>query len=483
MRIVIIGGGFAGLKFTRKLNNKPNIEVTLIDKYNYHQFQPLFYQVATSSLDASNISFPLRKAFQKSKNVRIRLATVTDIDTKNNCVKTDVGDFEYDVLVLATGCDTNFFGNKQMQALSFPMKSTIEAVRLRNHLIQNFEDALIYNNNPEALIPYMCIVIVGGGPTGVELSGAIAELRNKVLPKDYPELDFSMMKIYLVEGSPKTLGVMSEKSSEQSCKYLHELGVTVINNTVVKDFDGNKVTLSTGETIPSKTVIWAAGVKGNIPGGIDPSLIVRGNRIKVDRYNKVLGFNNVYAIGDVSSMETPKYPNGHPQVANVAITQGKLLAKNLLILSSDSKELLEEYEYHDKGSMATVGRNRAVVDIPQPKIHFGGFLAWFVWMSLHLYLIVGVKNRLQIFINWMYKYFTFDQNLRLIFRGLGLTDNPVLPQHQVATVQQHLQTLIPDEKAGIPAPQSNQNLTPPSAQVPPSNTAPAPSSSRAVVQH
>src|SRR3954453_7707524 len=416
MKIVIIGGGFAGLKLTRKLNNKLNVEITLIDKFNYHQFQPLFYQVATSSLDASNISFPLRKAFQNSKNVHIRVGTVTDIDTKNNCVKTDIGDLYYDVLVLATGCDTNFFGNKQMQALAYPMKSTVEELRLRHHLIQNFEDAVMVKNNPELLKPYMSIVLVGGGPTGVELSGAIAELRNKILPKDYPELDFSIMKIFLIEGGPKTLGVMSEKSSEQSCRYLHELGVTVINNTVVKEYDGNKVTLANGETILSKTVIWAAGVKGNIPGGIDPSLIVRGNRIKVDRYNKVLGFSNVYAVGDVASMETPKYPTGHPQVATVAIAQGKLLAKNLLKMSSRSKEPLEEYEYHDKGSMATVGRNRAVVDLPHPKIHFGGFLAWFIWMSLHLFLIVGVKNRIQVFINWMYKYFTFDQNLRLIFR-------------------------------------------------------------------
>jgi len=480
MKIVIIGGGFAGLKLTRKLNNKPNIEVTLIDKYNYHQFQPLFYQVATSSLDASNISFPLRKAFQRSKNVHIRVATVTDIDTAANTVKTDIGDFNYDVLVLATGCDTNFFGNKQMQALAYPMKSTVEALRLRHHLIQNFEDALMYKNTPEAMKPYMSIVIVGGGPTGVELSGAIAELRNKILPKDYPELDFSAMKIYLIEGGPKTLGVMSEKSSEQSCKYLHELGVTVINNTVVKDFNGTKVTLSTGDTIQTKTLIWAAGVKGSIPGGIDPSLIVRGNRIKVDRYNRILGFNNVYAIGDVASMETPSYPTGHPQLANVAITQGKLLAENLLKISSGSKEPLEEYEYHDKGSLATVGRNRAVVDIPHPKIHFGGFLAWFIWMSLHLFLIVGVKNRVQIFINWMYKYFTFDQNLRLIFRGLGITDNPVLPQHQVPTVQQQLETLVPDEKAGVPAPQSNQALTP-TAQVPTPVSAPVSSASKGVV--
>ncbi len=451
MKIVIIGGGFAGLKLTRKLNNKPNVEVTLIDKYNYHQFQPLFYQVATASLDASNISFPLRKAFQGSKNVHIRLASVTAIDTVRNCIKTDTEDIDYDLLVLATGCDTNFFGNKQMQALALPMKSTVEALRLRHHLIQNFEDAIVWRAKPEELKKYMSVVVVGGGPTGVELSGAIAEMRNKILPKDYPELDFSIMKIFLIEGSPKTLGVMSEKSSEHSCEYLHELGVTVINNTVVKEYDGNKVTLSTGETIDTKTVIWAAGVKGNIPAGIDSGLIVKGNRIKVDRYNKVLGLNNVYAVGDIASMETPKYPTGHPQVANVAITQAKLLGDNLLKLSIGSKEPMHEYEYEDKGSMATVGRNRAVVDIPHPKIHFGGFLAWFIWMSLHLFLIVGVKNRIQIFINWMYKYVTFDQNLRLLFRGLGLTENPQWPQHQVATPQQGMQTLAPNEKAVVPA--------------------------------
>ncbi len=452
MKVVIIGGGFGGLKVARKLHNKPNVEVTLIDKYNYHQFQPLFYQVATASLDASNISFPLRKAFQKSKNVHIRLATVSEVDTKDNCVKTDIGDFSYDVLVLATGADTNFFGNKQMQSLAYPMKSTVEALRLRHHLVQNFEDAVTERNNPEELARLMCIVIVGGGPTGVELSGAIAEMRNKILPKDYPELDFSQMKIYLLEGSPKTLGVMSEKSSEQSAQYLHELGVTVKTQTVVKEFDGNKVTLASGETIETKTVIWAAGVKGNVPAGIDPSLVVKGNRIKVDRYNKVSGFANVYAVGDIASMETPKYPTGHPQLANVAITQGKLLAQNLLKLSSNSRDPLLQYEYHDKGSLATVGRNRAVMDIPKPKLHFGGFVAWFLWMSIHLVLIVGVKNKMQIFINWIYKYFTFDQNLRLIFRGLGITENPNLPQHEIEKPEQKQQAAEkPAEKPFVPA--------------------------------
>lgn len=423
MKVVIIGGGFAGLKVARKLNDKPNVEITLLDKYNYHQFQPLFYQVATASLDASNISFPLRKAFHNSKNLRFRMATVQAIKPENNTVVTDIGDFNYDVLVLATGADTNFFGNQQMQTLAFPMKSTVEALRLRHHLIEIFENALKLTD-PVELERQMSVVVVGGGPTGVEVSGAIAEMRNRILPKDYPELDFSRMKIYLMESGPKTLGVMSEKSSEQSQKYLEELGVTVKTGVVVKSFDGQNVTLASGENVPTKTVVWAAGVKGNVPAGVDPALIVKGNRIKVDRFNKVQGSLNIYAIGDIAYMETPKYPKGHPQLANVAINQGKMLAENLAKLAVDNNAQLKQYEYHDKGSMATVGRNRAVVDIPKPKLHFGGFVAWLLWMSIHLLLIVGVKNRMQIFINWMYKYFTFDQNLRLIFRGIGLTENP-----------------------------------------------------------
>ncbi len=427
MKVVIIGGGFAGLKLADKLVDKKGIGVTLIDKYNYHQFQPLFYQVATGSLDASNISFPVRKVFQKCKSFTFRLATVTEIKTNENIVVTDTGEVPYDILVLATGCDTNFFGNQQMQSLAYPMKSTVEALRLRNHLVQMFEDAELVKDSPEKLAQQMCIVVVGGGPTGVELSGAISEMRNRILPKDHPHLDFSKMKIFLIEGSPKTLGVMSEQSSAQSRQYLEELGVVVKTGLVVKDFDGDKVTLSDGEIINTKTVVWAAGVKGNLPKGFDATLVVKGNRIKVDRYSKIIGFTNVYAIGDIASMETPKYPTGHPQLANVAISQGKLLAANLIKLNTNSREPLEQYEYHDKGNMATVGRNRAVVDIPKPKLHFGGFIAWFMWMSVHLFLILGVKNKLQIFINWIYKYFTFDQNLRLIFNGMGFSDKRLQP--------------------------------------------------------
>lgn len=413
MKVIIVGGGFAGLKLARQLNNKRPFEVTLLDKFNYHQFQPLFYQVATAGLDASNISFPLRKAFHKSKNVRIRIGELQKVDAAANKIMTDLGELEYDVLVLATGADTNFFGNNNLIENAFPMKSTVEALQLRHGLIQNFEDAL-KATTPEELERLLTVVVVGGGPTGVETSGAIAELKRYVLPKDYPEIDFSQMKIYLLEGMGKTLGTMSEKSSAQSQKYLERLGVTVMLNTIVKDYDGLKVTLQDGNTINSAMVIWAAGIKGNVPPGIDPSMVVRGNRIKVDRFNKVQGFNNIYALGDLAYMETDKYPKGHPQVASVAIQQGKLLAQNL------RKELekvpLKEFEYYDKGSMATVGRNLAVVDIPRPKLHFGGVFAWIIWMSLHLVLILGVKNRLFVFLNWIYNYFTYDQSLRLIFR-------------------------------------------------------------------
>ncbi|HYK47675.1 MAG TPA: NAD(P)/FAD-dependent oxidoreductase [Parafilimonas sp.] len=423
MKVIIVGGGFAGLKLARRLAKQADIQVLLIDKNNYHQFQPLFYQVATAGLDASNISFPLRKIFQRTANIHFRLTSLTEIRSAENKIITDIGEFDYDVLVIATGADTNFFGNEMIRNTSFAMKTTAEALRLRHHIIENFEHALIAKDNDE-LQRRMTVVVVGGGPTGVELSGAIAEMRKYILPRDYPELDFSMMKIYLVEGSPKTLGVMSKQSSDRSCKYLNKLGVIVKTNSVVKSYDGVTVTLSSGETIGSNTVIWAAGVKGNVPAGLDPSLIVKGNRIKVDRYNKVLGFENIYAIGDIAYMETPKYPHGHPQLANVAINQAKNLAINLRHQVNGNKHLQSQFEYHDKGTMATVGRNLAVVDIPKPDLHFGGWIAWLIWMSLHLMLILGVKNKLQIFINWLYKYFTYDQNLRLLIRGSYRPDAP-----------------------------------------------------------
>jgi NADH:ubiquinone reductase (H+-translocating) len=414
LKVVIIGAGFAGLRLARKLNNKAGFEVLLIDRFNYHQFQPLFYQVATAALDASNISFPLRKAFHNSKNVRIRVEELKQVVPDQNKIVTVTEEIAYDMLVLATGADTNFFGNQNIASNAFPMKSTVEALQIRHRLVQNFEDALLAKD-PLQFQKLMNIVIAGGGPTGVEVAGAIADMRRYVLPKDYPELDFSKMNIYLLEGGPRTLGPMSEKSSEDSCHYLQKMGVNVMTSTLVKDYDGEQVFLGDGTTIPTNTVIWAAGIKGNVPEGIDKSLVVRGNRIKVDRHSRVEGSNNVYALGDIAYMETENYPKGHPQVASVAIDQADILAKNLILMERKSNKIYE-FEYHDKGSMATVGRNLAVVDIPKPKLHLNGFFAWLIWMSLHLFLILGVKNRVMTFINWIFNYFTYDQNLRLIFR-------------------------------------------------------------------
>ncbi len=416
MKVVIVGAGFGGLRLARKLNNKPGFEVVLIDRFNYHQFQPLFYQVATAGLDASNISFPLRKVFQKSKNVKIRLAELKQVIPEQDKIITDQEEISYDALVLATGADTNFFGNTQIAGHAFPMKSTVEALQLRYRLLQNFETALTVTD-PIELHRLMNIVVVGGGPTGVEVSGALAEMKKYVLPKDYPELDFSAMNIYLLEGADKTLAAMSEKSSKQSQKYLEKLGVKVMTNALVKDYDGKNVLLNSGDQISAGTMIWAAGVKGNIPNGVDKSLIARGNRITTDRYCRVTGYNNIYAIGDLAYMETPKYKTGHPQVAPVAMQQADLLAGNFKLIERKSNpDTQYEFEYKDKGSMATVGRNLAVVDIPKPKLHFGGFIAWLIWMGLHLMLILGVKNRFFVFSNWLYNYFTYDQNLRLIFR-------------------------------------------------------------------
>ncbi len=416
MKLVIIGAGFGGLRLARELSNQTGFEITLIDRFNYHQFQPLFYQVATSGLDASNISFPLRKVFHHSKNVSIRMADVLEVSTTAQKVVTSIGDFEYDYLVIATGADTNFFGNSNMEAHAFPMKSTTEALQLRHRILHNFEDA-VSTTDPLQLERLMNIVVVGGGPTGVELSGALADMKRFVLPKDYPELDFTKMNIYLLEGTGKTLGSMSEKSSEQSRQYLERLGVHVLTNTLIKDYDGKTATMQDGTTLESGTVIWAAGIKGNVPTGIHQDLIARGNRIKTDRQCKVLGFENVFAIGDVAAVEEAAYPNGHPQVAPAAIQQADMLVNNLkrIEMKSGGKHLLD-FEYKDKGAMATVGRNLAVVDVPKPKLHFGGILAWFIWMSLHLMLILGVKNRFFVFVNWLTNYFTRDQNLRLIFK-------------------------------------------------------------------
>ncbi len=423
MKVVIVGGGFAGLRLARLLNNKAGFEVLLIDKYNYHQFQPLFYQVATAALDASNISFPFRKAFHNSKNVRVRMAELKQVLPAESKIITDKEEIPYDILVLAMGADTNFFGNQEIATNSFPMKSTVEAIQLRHRLIQNFEDALVAEDE-EAMQRLMNVVVVGGGPTGVELAGALAELKKFVLPKDYPELDFSKMNIFLLEGGEKLLSAMSEKSSEDSLRYLERLGVKVLTDNFVKEYNGQDVMLANGKTILSSMVIWAAGIKGNVPDGIVKELTVKGNRIKVDRYSRIPDWPQVYVLGDLSYMETPQYPQGHPQVASVAIKQAETLAENLIRIERKSTGFYE-FEYHDKGSMATVGRNLAVVDIPKPKMHLNGFIAWLIWMGLHLFLILGVKNRLFVFFNWVYSYITYDQSLRLIFREFYKPKTPI----------------------------------------------------------
>jgi len=406
-RIVIIGAGFAGLHLARYLTNS-NYDITLIDKYNFHQFQPLFYQVATARLEPSSISFPLRKIFQHKQNIHIRIAEVDRIDTARNVVITAEDEFPYDYLVVATGCTTNFFGNKEIEAHSYPMKSTTEAMALRNRILLNFEDAL--NASGEDLDAIMNLVVVGGGPTGVELAGSLAEMKRNVLPKDYPDMDFSDLRVYLLEGGPHTLGPMSKASQEKSQQYLEALGVEVWTNSVVEKYDSHTVHLKDGRQIVTRNLIWAAGVTGNVPGGFDASAIQRGNRLKVNRFSQVEGFDNVFALGDIAWMATPKYPNGHPQLANVAINQAKLLGRNLE--GALRNRSWREFEYKDPGSMATVGKRKAVVDLPW--FSFQGRLAWFTWMFLHLMLILSVRNKLFIFINWAISYFTNDTTLRLI---------------------------------------------------------------------
>ncbi|MFB9057018.1 NAD(P)/FAD-dependent oxidoreductase [Mariniflexile ostreae] len=410
-KVIIVGAGFAGLQLAQDLINNKEYEVYLIDKQNYHQFQPLMYQVATARLEPASISFPLRKVFQKAKNVRIRITEVTEVDFEKKQVSTTIGDFDYDHLVIAIGCTTNYFGNANLKDYAYPMKTIPEAIQLRNRILQTFEDAL-NTNNPEKLQTLLNFVIVGGGPTGVELAGALAEMKRHILPKDYPDKDFSKLTIYLLEGAAHTLNPMSEGSQKMSQKYLEELGVIVKTSTIVSDYDGTVVTLNNGEKINSKNLVWAAGVTGNCIDGFPKSCITRGNRLIVNRHNEVEGLKNVYAVGDIAYMSTPKYPNGHPQVASVALQQADLLAKNLENLSKNKP--LKPYEYTDKGAMATIGKRKAVVDLP--KFSFQGRLAWFTWMFIHLMLILSVKNKLLIFMNWTISYFNNDSTLRIIMK-------------------------------------------------------------------
>ena len=405
-KIIVIGGGFAGLQFAKKLNGNRTKKLVMIDKVNHHMFQPLFYQVACGRIEPSNISFPFRKIFQRSKNIQFRMTEVKQIIPSENKIITENHVFHYDKLVIATGCKTNFFGNQKMENLAFGMKNTQEAISIRNHVLLTFEKLIIEKSRSDD--GNWNIVIVGSGPTGVELAGAFAEMKREILPRDYPRMNFDDLEIILVSSTEKPLAVMSEESQEKSEQYLKDLGVRFISNDRVTDYDGDRVYLSSGNIIPSNNVIWAAGVTGNIIEGLTENSI-KNNRYIVDRYNKIVGFDDIYAIGDIAYMETSKYPNGHPQVANVAINQGENLAKNFL---KKSENEWQPYEYDDKGSMATIGKHRAVVDLP--KFKFQGIFAWYFWMFLHLMLILSVRNKLAIFFNWMWSYINRDSSLRLI---------------------------------------------------------------------
>ncbi|PWN63207.1 NAD(P)/FAD-dependent oxidoreductase [Chryseobacterium oncorhynchi] len=404
-KIIIIGGGFAGLQLAKTLNNK-NKKVIVLDRMNHHMFQPLFYQVASGRIEPSNISFPFRKIFQQSRNTQFRMTDVREIDAVNNKVITDEAEFTYDKLIIATGCKTNFFGNKELEGKAFGMKNTQEAISIRNHVLMTFEKLIIEKSRSDD--GNWNIVIVGSGPTGVELAGAFAEMKKDILPRDYPYMNFDQLKIILVSSTEKPLAVMSSEAQEKSEKYLKDLGVTFMSGEIVTDYDGEKVHLKSGKEIPSNNVIWAAGVTGNVIDGFPEDKLAR-NRYIVDRHNKIKGYDNIYAIGDIAYMETPKYPQGHPQVANVAINQAKNLGKNLLKKTSGE---WNEYEYDDQGSLATIGKHRAVVDLPF--IKFQGFFAWYFWMFLHLMLILSVRNKLAIFFNWMWSYINKDSSLRLI---------------------------------------------------------------------
>jgi NADH dehydrogenase len=406
-KIIIAGGGFAGIQLVKKLDTDI-FDILLIDKINHHQFQPLFYQVATSQIEPSSISFPLRYVFKRKKNVDIRLAEILSINSNHNKINTSIGAFTYDYLVLCIGCKTNFFGNNDIEKHAFTLKTTYDAITIRNHILTTFEK--IISANEEEKESLLNLVIVGAGPTGVELAGAFAEIKKNILPKDYPRIDFSRFQIFLIEGSKNTLNNMSINAKTASRKYLQEMGVIIQTEKIVQNYDGKTLLLKDGNSIKTKTVIWAAGVTANTFEGLPENYFTIGNRIKVNRINKIIDAENIFAIGDIAYMETPQYPKGHPQLANVAINQANTLAKNLKkIIKGDSTT---EFEYKDLGSMATIGKNKAVVDFSF--IKFNGYFAWLIWMFLHLMLILSVRNKLIIFINWAWAYITKNTSLRLI---------------------------------------------------------------------
>lgn len=414
MNIVIVGGGFAGINLAKALTNEPDIQVTLIDKNNYNFFPPLIYQVATAYLEPSSISYPFRKFFAGKKNLTFRLGEVLSVNQAENKVTLNNGDVFYDQLVFASGAETSFFGMENVQKNAIPMKTLNDAIEMRNKLLQNMEKAVLIKDIRERR-KLLTVVVAGGGPTGVEVSGMFAEMRNGILLKEYPELGTTASNLYLVDGGDALLSPMSKASQTDTFNALTKMGVVVKLNTRVVDYKDDTVYFANGETIATKNLIWAAGVSAKQFEGIAPESYGRGRRMETDAYNKVKLTHNIYAIGDTAIMTTDKnFPGGHPQVAQVAIQQGKNLAKNFVALLKHKP--LTEFSYHDKGSMAIIGKNKAVVDIPKPKLHFNGFFAWLVWLFIHLISLITYRNRLKTFYNWMVAYFAKDQSYRMIIR-------------------------------------------------------------------
>lgn len=409
-RIIIVGGGFGGLKLARKLKNDI-FQIVLLDKNNYHLFQPLLYQVATAGIEPSAISFPFRKIFKRRKYFHIRICEAQRVIPGQNVLETSIGSIEYDYLVIATGCYTNYFGNNEMALQTMSLKTTAEALANRNQVLESFEKAQNTSDMDERE-KLMTFLIVGGGATGIELSGALAEMRNFILPQDYPDLDIKHMRIVLIDAAPRLLSAFSEKSSEEVKDYLLKKGVEIKLDSKVESYENDVLVLSDGTTLPSKNVYWVAGVKANSIAGLPSEAYGPGNRLKVNEYNKILGSSNIFAIGDTALMVTKDYPRGHPQVVQPAIQQAKLLVHNLDNLEKGLP--MKPFVYHNKGSMATIGRNNAIVELK--KFRFSGFFAWAVWLFIHLMSIVGVKNKLFIFTDWMWSYFTYDPSLRLIIK-------------------------------------------------------------------
>lgn len=410
-RVVIIGAGFAGISLAKKLRRLP-LQVVVIDKHNYHTFQPLLYQVSTGGLEPDSIAYPVRKILKRLRNFYFRLAEVKEIDTKKRIVHTSVGNLHYDYLVIATGTRTNYFGNAKIEEFAMPMKSVPQALNIRSLVLQNFEkaDNCIDLEERRALLNFS---IIGAGPTGVELAGAFAELKKHVFPKDYRHLNIEEMEIHLFEGSNRVLPPMSKNASKKAHKFLLEFGVKIHLNTFVQNYNGKKLETNDEHTFYTKNFIWTAGVIGAPVKGFSKEAITdRGDRFKVNKFNQIGSLKNVFAIGDIAYMATEKYPNGHPQMAQPAIQQGELLAKNLRRLENGNPML--PFVYKNKGNMATIGRNKAVVDLP--RLEFGGFFAWFIWMFVHLMSLVGFRNRVIVFFNWVYNYINYDKAARLIVR-------------------------------------------------------------------